>query len=387
MIVIGESELAKLANDHVGIEDPHHDLLAERGRHRGDPELDFGAVRRHCLDPSILRPAALDDLHPRQQLDPRHHRDQHRRWNLVRLVEHAVDAEADNPFVATRLEMNVRRALVECVLPQPVDDVDDVAVVRIERPLRAQLDQLLEVRRDRPILDLHLPRALDRLREVVELGEEPIDVERIGEDQLDVQMQDLLELVGPCANERLRRCHEQLVLVHGDRQDPIALGICVTDHLRDGREVDLQRIDVRVRDFELARQPLSQPLEMQDPMRRLSRAELEIGNQHQGMLVATVARTAEELVGLLGSDQAVGLHQLDDVVELETAIGTALGRGLSRRKRCYRRLGRRASRSALAGGCGRGSSRWVRHAGIITPNGAITSGVTSPKRASARSPS
>jgi hypothetical protein len=50
-------------------------------------------------------------------------------------VQHAVDAKADESDVATRFDVNVGRALVECVLPQPVDDMDDVLVVRVEMPV------------------------------------------------------------------------------------------------------------------------------------------------------------------------------------------------------------------------------------------------------------
>ena len=41
------------------------------------------------------------------------------------------------PDVAARLHVDVARALVEGVLPQPVDEVDDVVVVGVERACRA----------------------------------------------------------------------------------------------------------------------------------------------------------------------------------------------------------------------------------------------------------
>ena len=88
-----------------------------------------GATR---LDAAVLRPALLDDVHAREQLDARRHRDQHRRRDRVDLVQHAVDAEAHDADVAPRLDVDVGRALLERVLPQPVDDVDDVLVVGVE---------------------------------------------------------------------------------------------------------------------------------------------------------------------------------------------------------------------------------------------------------------
>ena len=47
-------------------------------------------------------------------------------------MQHAVDAKAHNADVAPRLHVDVAGALIECVLPQPVDDVDDVLVVGVD---------------------------------------------------------------------------------------------------------------------------------------------------------------------------------------------------------------------------------------------------------------
>ena len=127
----------------------------------------------------------------------------HRRRQLVHLVQHAVDAEAHQADLAPRLDVDVARALVEGVLPQPVDDVDDVLVVRVELAVRlAELDQLLEVRQARARLGGAL-RALDRLREVVELDHVALDVERVGDHALDLDAVDALELRLPLADVRL----------------------------------------------------------------------------------------------------------------------------------------------------------------------------------------
>ena len=89
-----------------------------------------GATR---LDAAVLRPALLDDLHPREQLDAATSSPLSTGVGIaIDLVQHAVDAEAHVADVAPRLEVDVARALLERVLPQPVDDVDDVLVVGVE---------------------------------------------------------------------------------------------------------------------------------------------------------------------------------------------------------------------------------------------------------------
>ncbi len=127
-------------------------------------------VGRARLDPAILRPALLDHVHAAENLDAAGHGVQHRHRNLIHLMQHAVDAKADDADVAARLDMDVRRALVEGVLPEPVDDQHDVLVVGVERALGlAHLDQLFEVR-DADAGNV-APRQglLHRLGQVVEL--------------------------------------------------------------------------------------------------------------------------------------------------------------------------------------------------------------------------
>ena len=95
--------------------------------------------------------------------------DAHR--DLVDLVQHAVDAKTHDAHFAPRLDVDVAGALLEGVLPEPVDDVDDVLVVGVELLVgAAELDELLE-RRQAGTLAAELRRLLDRARQVVELDE------------------------------------------------------------------------------------------------------------------------------------------------------------------------------------------------------------------------
>ena len=70
------------------------------------------------------------------------------------------------PDVAPRLDVDVGRALLERVLPQPVDDVDDVLVVGVEMAVLAELDELLEVAGEREVAACELSCAffIDRAR-------------------------------------------------------------------------------------------------------------------------------------------------------------------------------------------------------------------------------
>ena len=105
LVFLGEAELAVVLDEILRIEDAHDELFAERGRHRREPQLDFVAVRRDRLQPPVLRPAPLHDVHAPEHLDAARHRRHHRRRDLVDLVQHAVDAEAHVADLAPRLEM------------------------------------------------------------------------------------------------------------------------------------------------------------------------------------------------------------------------------------------------------------------------------------------
>ena len=113
---------------------------------------------RVLMRPSCGRRFSTTSMRP-EHLDAAGHRGHHRHRDLVDLVQHAVDAEAHDADVAPRLEVDVAGALVEGVLPQPVDDVDDVLVVGVELAVGlAQLDQLLEVADAAALVALLPPR-------------------------------------------------------------------------------------------------------------------------------------------------------------------------------------------------------------------------------------
>jgi hypothetical protein len=134
------------------------------------------------------------------------------------------------------------------------------------------------------------------------------------------ELQDSFELVGPAAYEWLAGGNRQHAPVDGNRQDAIALGIRVRHRRGDGAEIDLQRVDVLVRHAELRGQPLDEVVEAQCPARRPLRANPLLGDELERMVEALRARTPD-LGGIGLRDQAVGDHELQDVVEAQAAIG------------------------------------------------------------------
>jgi len=67
-VVSGKAQLVEALEQHFGVEDTHHHLLAECRWQRRQAQLDFAAFRRLGLDPAILRFALLGDVHPAERL-------------------------------------------------------------------------------------------------------------------------------------------------------------------------------------------------------------------------------------------------------------------------------------------------------------------------------
>ena len=146
------------------------------------------------------------------------------------------------------------------------------------------------------------------------------------------------ELVGPAAHERLGRRDDQLALGHRDRQDPVALRVRIGYHLGHRGEIDLQRIDVQVRQAQLGRQPLGQPVQVQQTVGRLAVAQLRVRDQDQRMAVAAVP-------------PGRGISS-----DCSGAIRPSASISLSTSSSCDRRSGRRGSEQRPAA-CGEGRLR------------------------------
>ena len=165
--------------------------------------------------------------------------------------------------------MDVAGALLEGVLPQPVDHVDDVLVVGVELAIAlAQLHQLLEIAGAGTAV-AGAVGALDRARQVVELDLVAADVIRVGQHAAKLQPQHLAQLLLPLLDVRLAGGDDGVTRGHFHRQDLEARRVLVRHHRRHRGEIDLQRINVVVGHAGLAGQPFGEPLQRQQPLRRL----------------------------------------------------------------------------------------------------------------------
>ncbi len=216
-------------------------------------------------------------------------------------------------------------------------------------PVLAELDQLLEVARQRDVALRRLLRLLHRPREVEELAQVALDVDRVREHEPHVELDHLRELVRPAAHERLARRDRQRQAVDRDRQDAEALGVGHRHRRGDGAQVDLQRVDVEVRHLQLAGEPFHQRFQRQQLPRRLGGLPVLRGDHFERMLVLPRAR-APHAVGVGRRHEAVRHHELQDVVEVQPPVRLFLRLGRGRR----RAGGRRARRGlpGLGAGCG-----------------------------------
>src|SRR4051812_3411019 len=141
-------------------------------------------------------------------------------------MQHAIDPKAHVASVASWLEMDVARTLLERVGEKPIADVNDVLIICVELARASELDELLKVR-DLTVGALVLrTRALDRFGEIEEFDDVTLDVERICNYALDVKPQDLLERLLPITHMRITGRDRCFGRCHAHRQDSIALRIC-----------------------------------------------------------------------------------------------------------------------------------------------------------------
>ena len=139
-----EAEAREVLHDHLRVEDPHHQLLAEGDRQGRDAQLDLAAAA-HRLHPAVLGPSLLGDVEARHRLHPVDDRLVHQLGHRLDVVQHAVDAEADQADVALGFQVHVAGAGVVGVLEHELDGVDDVLIALLDLGFVLEANQLLEI--------------------------------------------------------------------------------------------------------------------------------------------------------------------------------------------------------------------------------------------------
>ena len=189
------------------MEDPEHDLLAERRRQDGDAEVDRIAVVAD-RDAAVLGVAAVGDVELAHDLQAARDRRRQAGRHLGDLPHDAVDPGADDHRVRLRLEVDVGSALGDRVGDDLVRQLDrgrvggvalgDVLAGRILLQVRLHLD-----------VDVAAEAAVERAREV----------EGRDDDEADLKPQREPEVVGGHHVGRVGdRDDHGSVLVQSDRQ-------------------------------------------------------------------------------------------------------------------------------------------------------------------------
>ncbi len=165
--VLEEAEVGEVQHRVALVEDADHDLLAVHGRERRDTHVELPGADLH-RDPAVLRHALLRDVQICHDLEPG---DQPALEVLGlrphRLVEHAVDPEADAHVALPRLDVDVRRPFGDRLGHDRVDELDDGRV--LEGGLEVELLTLATLRcLGGQLLDLGVQAGelLDRLLDV-----------------------------------------------------------------------------------------------------------------------------------------------------------------------------------------------------------------------------
>jgi hypothetical protein len=189
-------------------------ISGSKMRNGRDAQFDL-LVAALDLDPAVLGPAFLGDIHPREHLDPGDEGRVDRFRDGVNVVENPIDPEPDEGLLALRLDVDVRGPLVEGVVEQVVNRVDDVLVVA--------LDELLEVAQVDRRRGLALG-GLDRGPEAEELAEDADDVRLGGQDPHDGHLPGRPQALDEVGIEGVGHRHRQRVPLLENGHDEVLQG-------------------------------------------------------------------------------------------------------------------------------------------------------------------
>ena len=166
-------------------------------------------------------------------------------------------------------------------------------------------------------------RAADRFGQAEKLDAEALDVHRVGHHPFDRQLQHVGQVGFPAVDVRLGAGHGHRVAVDGHRENLVALGEGVGHQRRDGRDVDLQRVDAQVRLAGLLRQPQGQAFQVEVFAGTAEVVELLAGDEFQRVHLAIGGVTAagiERVFGRVLADKALGDQFAQQIIEIQPAV-------------------------------------------------------------------
>ena len=235
-----------------GVEDTHHDLLAEERRAGAHAEVDRPGLRDPHLDAAVLRDAPLGDVEPGHDLQASGELAGEDDRRCCDFLQDAVEAEADAVGALVRLEVDVRGAAPDRIQHHLVHEADDGRVVDIRALAEIGRDCLF-ARADIESVHLEvLVRELGhgRVDLLERLGDELGELVLLDDDRLDGIASRELDLVQRVKVGRVRHRDEQALAALDQRQHAVLAQDLFADQ-PDDLEVRLDRVQVQQRDAEL----------------------------------------------------------------------------------------------------------------------------------------
>ena len=149
LVGVGQTQLVKVLEQHLWVENSHHQFFAEcRGQGR-KPQFHFDTRRVPGLDAAILGFAFFGHVHSPQAFQAADHGHGDLRGKLIDVMQQPINAKAHPTLVAAGLDMDIAGSLAKGVLQQPVDDVDDMRVVGIRLLVAGAEAEQVEIARRR----------------------------------------------------------------------------------------------------------------------------------------------------------------------------------------------------------------------------------------------
>ena len=244
-------------------------------------------------------------------------------------MKYAVDPEPHLGDRPAGLNVNIRGALVKGVLQQPVDDLDDVLIIGIRMFAGAKIQQLFEILVAGHTGALAAAGLADGVGQLIELHRIPPDVLGVGDYATDVLANSLLKVLFPVAFERLSTGDQNLIGTDLNGQDAVALGEGVGHHPRNGRRIDLQRIDMIVRLVGPIGQPVGQSVQIQ---RETAVLAGQGGNGHQFQRVAFSFLAVAGCRAEVGREHPFGVFLADFTAGYKRSANISQGQGASGRR-------------------------------------------------------